>query len=661
MKKILLVSIFIIGSFQFLQAQYIWTGPSFSFSKSNTGSPDSLINQDRITDTVWLTRGLNRGLFNRAAENAYVNSLSPEDTEWAFGTIANWKTLSYDNWEDVNGSNPPGLVNRDMVVHLISDSVYLELKFTSWAQGTGGFAYTRTTCESSATINDTACGTYTSPSGKSWTIPGTYQDTIANKYGCDSLLTINVTFSNYRNLKIRTCESYTSPSGRFTYTKSGIYSDTLFGMASCTGVDSFLTLDVSITPITRISDTLSVCDSYTTPQGSSTYTTSGIYNDTIRTGICDSIFTYHLTVNNSISTNLSETACDAYTSPSGNHTWTFSGNYTDTLFTTEGCDSVLLIALTINRSQTRSVFETSCNRFTSPSGKNTWSQSGVYRDTLQKVNGCDSILIINLTILNNTSSTNNLDVCGSQYISPSGNHVWTSNGTYLDTVLNSQGCDSIMTFNLAFRTSTSSTISPTACKSYLSPSGKYNWTSTGNFKDTVQNIYGCDSIISINLTINNVDASFDPQGSNLVANATSASSYQWMTCSNGNFTPINGATSSLYVATQAGDYALEVTDNNCTDTSDCLSINNVSVKSLPKNLVSLYPNPNNGTFSIRNETGLKITQVTILNNNGQKIKEFKNGSDANYINIQSDLKFGFYLVQLKLSNGSVLNSKILIK
>ncbi|GAB4252024.1 MAG: hypothetical protein Kow0079_06470 [Vicingaceae bacterium] len=52
-------------------------------------------------------------------------------------------------------------------------------------------------------------------------------------------------------------------------------------------------------------------------------------------------------------------------------------------------------------------------------------------------------------------------------------------------------------------TNTSSTISPTACNSYTSPSGNYTWTTSGTYMDTIPNAAGCDSIITIQLTISN--------------------------------------------------------------------------------------------------------------------------------------------------------------
>lgn len=664
MKKLLLAVFCTFFIFSLTHAQKIWNGSNITVTKVNFDNIDSLSAQDRITDSVWITRANRRGIFNRVKEAAYVRNLSPDDTEWAFGTLANYKTLSFDDWETTVASNPPGMVNRDMVLHLISDSIYLSIKFTQWTQSGqgGGFSYVRSTCESSSTINDTACGTYTSPGGKKWSQPGTYKDTIQNVNGCDSLMTINLTLVNYRTFKIRVCESYTSPSGKYVWKQSGRFMDTLSGRSYC-GADSILTIDLTVTPITRISDTFSVCDSYITPSGSKIYTVSGVYNDTIRTGLCDSIFTYHLTVNKSKTSNITETSCDSYTSPSGRYTWTNTGNYRDTLLTTTGCDSVLLIDLTINRSQSQTINETACDAYTSPSGNFNWTQSGTYRDTLSNQNGCDSVLVINLTVLNSTQATLDVTECGTSYLSPSGNYTWTVNGQYQDTINNAVGCDSILTINLTFGQPSTATISPTVCKTYTSPSGIVTTTSSGTFNDTIINAVGCDSIITINLTVNNADATFQKQGNNLVANASGAT-YQWLNCVGSNFTIIPGATNALYQVTQTGNYALIVTENNCTDTSICLAINNLNIEGANTNTtISILPNPNRGQFSIRYEGSQDIQSLKIYGMNGQLYmsKEALNLSSGGELILETSLPAGFYFITLMDNTGQLSIQKLVIE
>jgi len=149
---LLILSLIIHSSI--LSAQTIWTGPTMTFTKANYADWTLAENQDRITDNVWITRADIEGIFNIVTESSYTEEFSPEDTEWAFGTTADALTLSYDSWEEAIGT-PPEMIDLDMVVHLITDDIYIDIKFTAWTGGGngGGYTYMRST-DQTLGIND---------------------------------------------------------------------------------------------------------------------------------------------------------------------------------------------------------------------------------------------------------------------------------------------------------------------------------------------------------------------------------------------------------------------------------------------------------------------------------------------------------------------------
>lgn len=128
-------------------AETVWDGPPITFGKAPLADWTQPENQDRITASVWLTRADTQGLFNIQTESFYTHMLSPAGTECAFGTTADFASLTYTNWEAWASNNPPSTVGRDAVVHLLAEDIYLDLKFTSWsgAGGGGGFSYVRST------------------------------------------------------------------------------------------------------------------------------------------------------------------------------------------------------------------------------------------------------------------------------------------------------------------------------------------------------------------------------------------------------------------------------------------------------------------------------------------------------------------------------------
>jgi len=124
----------------------VWAGASITFTKADGADPNIETNQDRITENVWITRGNNGGqIFNAKVENDSNKSSSPTDTEWALGTTDNIENLTFQLFRDAV-QQPKNVVGKDLVLHLITDDIYIDVKFTSWSSGKqGGFSYERST------------------------------------------------------------------------------------------------------------------------------------------------------------------------------------------------------------------------------------------------------------------------------------------------------------------------------------------------------------------------------------------------------------------------------------------------------------------------------------------------------------------------------------
>jgi hypothetical protein len=137
-----------------------WNGPSISFTKPDFADPTLPVNQDRLTNRVWLTRLNARPLLNIFVEEFPEDFTSPVDTEWAFGptqpgnpgsiTASNFANLVFDPFAPALGLAVGNNILRygPGVLHLISDDIYLDIRFTSWTsdeQGGGGFSYIRST------------------------------------------------------------------------------------------------------------------------------------------------------------------------------------------------------------------------------------------------------------------------------------------------------------------------------------------------------------------------------------------------------------------------------------------------------------------------------------------------------------------------------------
>ena len=133
------------------RAATIWNGPTITFTKNAFADPTQAANQDRLTPNVWITRGDSQGLYNAKTETLFSHSSSPADTEWATGNITNYASLTYTDWETwAQGlGGPPSTIGVNAVLHLVSEDIYLDIKFTSWGDGHnnpgGTFSYERAT------------------------------------------------------------------------------------------------------------------------------------------------------------------------------------------------------------------------------------------------------------------------------------------------------------------------------------------------------------------------------------------------------------------------------------------------------------------------------------------------------------------------------------
>ena len=443
------------------------------------------------------------------------------------------------------------------------------------------------------------------------------------------------------------CDSYSSPSGK-TWTSSGTYWDTI---PNSVGGDSIIRVDLTVLESTTSTVVETVCDSYTSPSGK-IWTTSGTYMDTIPNAAgCDSVITVELTVNNSTSATLTETACDRYTSPSGK-VWTTSGTYMDTIPNAAGCDSVLTINLTVNNSSSSTINETVCDSYTSPSGK-VWTVSGTYMDTIPNAAGCDSVITVELTVDNSTSSILTELACES-YTSPSGK-IWTVSGTYMDTIPNAAGCDSVITIELTVDQDYTGEINDTICHGESYSFGGMEITESGQYSDTLLRSSGCDSIVVLNLVVHTIDTSVAVSGNVLTANETDAQ-YQWMK----DDTLIDGATSQAYTATETGSYAVIVTKGNCVDTSGVYNIT-ISTGVLDLSFGSeftVYPNPTRGDITV--DLGMVYETVYLrLYSISGKLVSMKEYSSQRKIDYQISGDKGIYFLQITSDKGEQARIKVM--
>ncbi|MFM8317154.1 MAG: cohesin domain-containing protein, partial [Bacteroidota bacterium] len=142
-----------------------------------------------------------------------------------------------------------------------------------------------------------------------------------------------------------------------------------------------------------------------------------------------------------------------------------------------------------------------CQGQTYTFGTQSLSTSGTYNRTVPSANGCDSIITLNLNVKPTAASSITASICQGQTYT-FGSQTLTSSGTYTRNIIAANGCDSVITLALTVRSNASSNIAVAICQGQSYTFGNLSLTSSGNFTRTIPSANGCDSTINLDLLVN---------------------------------------------------------------------------------------------------------------------------------------------------------------
>lgn len=289
---------------------------------------------------------------------------------------------------------------------------------------------------------------------------------------------------------------------------------------------------------------------------------------------------------------------------------------------------------------------TSCASYTWAQNNTTYTVSGAYTDTIPNAAGCDSIITLNLTINMPTTAIVTTSACESYFWSQN-NQTYTVSGMYNNTISNAAGCDSVITLDLTINMPTTAIVTGSACESYLWSQNNQTYTVSGMYNDTISNAAGCDSIIVLDLTITGFTATATDNG-DATLTASSGSTYQWINCLSG---PILNATSQTYTTTENGDYAVMVTNaDGCSSTSLCVPINYIGLQEIEGIQIHVFPNPTNNFLIVNMSTS--ITLLEVRDSQG-KLLQTLNIQNGDKIDLES-YQTGVYFLSFQTENGLIL-------
>jgi gliding motility-associated-like protein len=357
--------------------------------------------------------------------------------------------------------------------------------------------------------------------GNTITTAGTFRDTLQTSLGCDSFIVLTITIKPTKttNITQSICQGSSIVFNGNTITTAGTFRDTLQTSLGC---DSFIVLTTNITSAPTTNITQSICQGSSIVFNGNTITTAGTFRDTLQTSLgCDSFIVLTTSIKSTPTTNLTQSICQGSSIVFNGNTITTAGTFRDTLQTSLGCDSFIVLTITIKPTKTTNITQSICQGSSIVFNGNTITTVGVFRDTLQTSLGCDSFIVLTTSIKSTPTTNLTQSICQGSSIVFNGNTITTA-GTFRDTLQTSLGCDSFIVLTTSIKPTPTTNITQSICQGSSIVFNGNTITTAGTFRDTLQTSLGCDSFIVLTTSIKptpttNITQSFC-QGSSIVFN-----------------------------------------------------------------------------------------------------------------------------------------------
>lgn len=216
----------------------------------------------------------------------------------------------------------------------------------------------------------------------------------------------------------------------------------------------------------------------------------------------------------------------------------------------------------------------------------------------------------------------------------------TQNGTYSGFSMTGTSSNFVVGNGATFSADTVE-----ACFSYTTAGGQ-TYTASGTYTDSLTSNAGCDSIVSLDLTIIDFDLSVNQSGNQLTCAHSGALIYQWLNCTTGQ----QLSTGQSYTATQPGDYACVITDDGCQDTTACVSVTGIGLYEGLSARWSVSPNPARNGAVLNLGGSIDHGNLRVIDLQGRTVFEAAL-INTDKIPLPSTLPSGIYTVDVRCASA----------
>ena len=202
-----------------------------------------------------------------------------------------------------------------------------------------------------------------------------------------------------------------------------------------------------------------------------------------------------------LSSSISATICEGQTYTENGFNVSEAGVYTQNLTSVNGCDSIVTLTLNVNPIFNTELSATICEGSVYAENNFNVSEAGVYTQTLQTINGCDSIVTLTLNVNPIYNTELSATICEGQVYTENNFNV-SEAGVYTQNLTSVNGCDSIVTLTVSVNPTFDTTINATINTGETYTEFGFNESESGTYVQNLQTEAGCDSTITLNLTVN---------------------------------------------------------------------------------------------------------------------------------------------------------------
>ncbi len=342
--------------------------------------------------------------------------------------------------------------------------------------------------------------------GTSYTTAGTYTTHLTNSKGCDSaaslVLTVKAVSTSLTNASICIGDSY--PFNGTAYNTSGTYSAHLTNAVGC---DSAATLVLTTKSPSTSTTTASICTGSTYLFNGTVYSSAGTYVAHLINSVgCDSAASLILTIKSPSTSTTTASICTGSTYLFNGTIYSSAGTYIAHLTNSIGCDSVATLILKVKSPSTSTTTASICTGSSYLFNGTIYSSAGTYIAHLTNSDGCDSAATLVLAVKSPSTSITNASICTGSTYTFNGTS-YNTGGTYTAHLVNAVSCDSTATLNLSVKSLTTSITNASICAGSSYNFNGSNYTSAGTFTVHLTNANGCDSAATLNLSIKSLSAS----------------------------------------------------------------------------------------------------------------------------------------------------------